>query len=101
MGTKTKQMVMTTMMQAFLCRPRVLHRNVRSQSWDVFRLNYVKGKCYTQHTHGHTDTLPTPDTSQAFRDENLFLYFVSIFVDFLLGCVFCVRVLYFYLLLNP
>lgn len=85
MSTKTKQMVMTTMMQAFLCRPRVIHRNVRSQSWDVFRLNYVKGKCYTQHRHRHTHTQPPI----RLRHSGMKICF-SILFQFLL--IFCLGV---------
>lgn len=89
MSTKTKQMVMTTMMQAFLCRPRVIHRNVRSQSWDVFRLNYVKGKCYTQHRHRHTHT-PNPryvSGIQGWKFVSLFCFNFCWFFAWV--CVLC------------
>lgn len=86
MGTKTKQMVMTTMMQAFLCRPRVLHRNVRSQSWDVFRLNYVKGKCYTQ-SHTHTTNPRYVSGIQGWKFVSLFCFNFCWFFAWV--CVLC------------
>lgn len=76
----TKQMVM--MMQAFLsCRVNVA---IELRCLYVFRLNYVKGKCCTC-----THTLHTGLCDGVRRqDENLFLYFVSIFVDFFLFAFF-------------